>query len=145
MKILNWAKKSFSKHEGSARHPRLFVGGFFSRKAECCHPDIDRRWKQPVISEHDLLLGDRPEIRHGQLELQGCLPEKLPEVASAMQLELLHPSAEELASFHRLPRVAHKDPFDRLIIWQALQNKLHLVSKDQRLSEYQSLGLKVIW
>lgn len=81
----------------------------------------------------------------GKLELQGCSPEELPEVASAMQLELLHPSAEELTSFHRLPRVAHKDPFDRLIIWQALHNKLHLVSKDQRLSEYQSLGLKVVW
>ncbi len=86
-------------------------------------------------------------LKHGmgKLELQGCSPEELPEVASAMQLELLHPSAEELASFHRLPRVAHKDPFDRLIVWQALQNKLHLISKDQRLSEYQSLGLKVIW
>lgn len=81
----------------------------------------------------------------GKLELQGCSPEELPEVASAMQLELLHPSAEELASFHRLLRVAHKDPFDRLIIWQALHNKLHLVSKDQRLSEYRSLGLKIVW
>jgi len=81
----------------------------------------------------------------GKLELQGCSPENLPEVASAMQLELLHPSAEELASFHRLPRLTHKDPFDRLIIWQALQKQLQFVSKDQRLSEYQSLGLKVIW
>ncbi len=81
----------------------------------------------------------------GKLELTGCVPEELPEVASAMQLELLHPSPEELSSFHRLPRVAHKDPFDRLIIWQTLQNKLHLVSKDQRLSEYQPLGLKVVW
>lgn len=81
----------------------------------------------------------------GKLELQGCSPEELPEVASAMQLELLHPSAEELASFHRLPRVAHKDPFDRLIIWQALQKQLQFVSKDQRLSEYQALGLKVVW
>ncbi|MBK8750878.1 MAG: type II toxin-antitoxin system VapC family toxin [Candidatus Competibacteraceae bacterium] len=81
----------------------------------------------------------------GKLELQGCSLEELPEVVSAMQLDLLHPSPEELASFHRLPRAAHKNPFDRLIIWQALQNKLHLVSKDQRLSEYQPLGLKVVW
>ncbi|MBK8754214.1 MAG: type II toxin-antitoxin system VapC family toxin [Candidatus Competibacteraceae bacterium] len=81
----------------------------------------------------------------GKLELTGCVPEELPEVASAMQLELLHPSPEDMASFHRLPRVAHKDPFDRLIIWQTLQNKLHLVSKEQRLSEYQPLGLKVVW
>lgn len=81
----------------------------------------------------------------GKLELTGCVPEELPQVASAMQLDLLHPSPEELASFHRLPRMAHKDPFDRLIIWQTLQNKLHLVSKDQRLSEYQPMGLKVVW
>ncbi|MGB2682776.1 MAG: type II toxin-antitoxin system VapC family toxin [Candidatus Competibacter sp.] len=81
----------------------------------------------------------------GKLELHGCSPEDLLGVASAMHLELLQPSPDELASFHRLPRVAHKDPFDRLIIWQALQNKLILISGDQRLSDYGSLGLKVIW
>lgn len=81
----------------------------------------------------------------GKLELHGCSPEDLLGVASAMHLELLQPSPDELASFHRLPRVAHKDPFDRLIIWQALQNKLILISGDQRLSDYDSLGLKVIW
>ena len=81
----------------------------------------------------------------GKLELHGCSPEDLLGVASAMHLELLQLSPDELASFHRLPRVAHKDPFDRLIIWQALQNKLILISGDQRLSDYESLGLKVIW
>jgi len=81
----------------------------------------------------------------GKLELHGCSPEDLLGVASAMHLELLQLSPDELASFHRLPRVAHKDPFDRLIIWQALQNKLILISGDQRLSDYGSLGLKVIW
>ena len=81
----------------------------------------------------------------GKLELHGCSPEDLLGVASSMHLELLQPSPDELASFHRLPRVAHKDPFDRLIIWQALQNKLILISGDQRLSDYGSLGLKVIW
>jgi len=81
----------------------------------------------------------------GKLELHGCSPEDLLGVASSMHLELLQPSPDELASFHRLPRVAHKDPFDRLIIWQALQNKLILISGDQRLSDYESLGLKVIW
>lgn len=81
----------------------------------------------------------------GKLELIDCSPEQLLETASAMQLELLHPSPEELASFHRLPRFAHKDPFDRLIIWQALQKKWPLVSKDHRLSDYHSLGLKVLW
>lgn len=81
----------------------------------------------------------------GKLELIGCTPEDLLEAASAMQLELLHPSPEELAAFHRLPRCAHKDPFDRLIIGQALQKNAHLVSRDQRLSEYHALGLKVLW
>ena len=81
----------------------------------------------------------------GKLELNGCSPEELLSIASTMQLEFLHPSPEELASFHQLPRFAHKDPFDRLIIWQALHNKLSLVSKDQRLSDYQALGLKVVW
>ncbi len=36
----------------------------------------------------------------------------------------------------------HKDPFDRLIIAQAIANKLHVISKDQYFTEY---PVNVIW
>jgi PIN domain nuclease of toxin-antitoxin system len=41
--------------------------------------------------------------------------------------------------------VAHKDPFDRMIIWQAIQQQRTLVSKDANFPEYRQFGLKVLW
>ena len=41
--------------------------------------------------------------------------------------------------------VAHKDPFDRMIIWQAIQQQRIQVSKDASFPEYRQFGLKVLW
>ena len=81
----------------------------------------------------------------GKLELVGCVPDDLPEVALAMRLEFIFPEAAEAASFHRLPKLAHKDPFDRMLVWQAIHQGLCLVSKDSRFADYQPLGLHTIW
>jgi PIN domain nuclease of toxin-antitoxin system len=81
----------------------------------------------------------------GKLELTGVEPEQLPEYADKMDMEILSLSAIEAASFHRLPRLAHKDPFDRIIIWQAISQKRVLVSKDRDFKAYQPFGLAAIW
>jgi len=81
----------------------------------------------------------------GKLELTGCTPEDMVPAAQAMGLAIVAPTAEETASFHRLPKMAHKDPFDRMLIWQCLQNDWSLISKDGALGEYRELGLKTCW
>jgi PIN domain nuclease of toxin-antitoxin system len=81
----------------------------------------------------------------GKISLINVLPEQLPEAAKQMDFETLTLSAAEAATFYRLPNVGHKDPFDRLIIRQAIQNKLPLISKDKKFRDYNALGLKLIW
>ena len=81
----------------------------------------------------------------GKIALEGVGPEELPRIAEEMALEILSVSPNEAATFHRLPRLAHRDPFDRLIIWQAIQHKMGLISKDRSFREYQKYGLKVSW
>jgi PIN domain nuclease of toxin-antitoxin system len=81
----------------------------------------------------------------GKLELQGCAPEDLVAVAAEMGLGLLPADALEMASFHRLPRLSHKDPFDRMLVWQAIRRDLTLISKDGALPDYQAMGLKTLW
>lgn len=39
----------------------------------------------------------------------------------------------------------HKDPFDRMIIVQALDEACAVVTSDQRFPLYKSVGLKVLW
>ena len=81
----------------------------------------------------------------GKLELTGVKPEELPDFAAQMNLEILPITAAEASSFHKLPRLSHKDPFDRIIIWQAIQRKMTLVSKDRDFKAYRKFGLKTFW
>jgi len=81
----------------------------------------------------------------GKLELSGVEPDELPSFADQMGLSILPISPSEAASFHKLPRLLHKDPFDRFIIWQAIQRKMTLISKDREFKEYRKFGLKTHW
>jgi len=81
----------------------------------------------------------------GKLELTGVKPEELPDFAAQMNLEILPITAAEASTFHKLPRLSHKDPFDRIIIWQAIQRKMTLVSKDRDFKAYHRFGLKTFW
>ena len=81
----------------------------------------------------------------GKIELKNCKPDDMPDIAAQMHIEIIQPTAQETASFYQLPKVKHKDPFDRMIIWQALQQPLVLISKDADFPEYREFGLKVLW
>ena len=81
----------------------------------------------------------------GKIELEDCQPDDMPSIAEQMHIEVIQPTTQETASFHRLPKLQHKDPFDRMIIWQAIQQPLVLISKDDDFQECGKFGLKVIW
>ena len=81
----------------------------------------------------------------GKLELTGVKPEELPDFAAQMNLEILPITAAEASIFHNLPRLSHKDPFDRIIIWQAIQRKMTLISKDRDFKAYRKFGLRTFW
>jgi len=81
----------------------------------------------------------------GKIELTNCTPADMPDIAAQMGIEIIQLGAQETASFCQLPKVADKDPFDRMIIWQAIQQQLVMISKDASFTEYRELGLKVLW
>lgn len=81
----------------------------------------------------------------GKLELTGCTPDDLVPIARDMGLAIVSPSAEEAAGFHRLPKKAHKDPFDRMLIWLCLQRSWIFLTRDVALDDYRTLGLKTFW
>ena len=81
----------------------------------------------------------------GKIELSNCTPADMPDIATQMGFEIIQLGAQETASFYQLPKIAHKDPFDRVIIWQAIQQQRILVSKDVNFPGHQQFGLKVLW
>ncbi len=81
----------------------------------------------------------------GKLKLGGITPEDLVAASRQMGLTISAPTADESAAFHRLPKVTHKDPFDRMLIWQCLMRQWTLVTRDGGLDEYRALGLVTAW
>ena len=80
----------------------------------------------------------------GKLSLGGLTPSQfldyLEEESALSCLELL---SGTLATSYMLP-LYHRDPFDRMIIWEALQHDLVLVSSDNSFSTYRQEGLRLI-
>ena len=81
----------------------------------------------------------------GKLELQGLNPDELPQVANNMGIETHNLDSQCMASVYKLPKMPdHKDPFDRLIIWDCIQHGHTLISHDSAFKYYETIGLQTI-
>jgi len=82
----------------------------------------------------------------GKIQLNGITPEDLPSITERNKFTILALKPLEAASGHQLPWLGkHRDPFDRILIWQAIQNNMTLLSNDADFDLYRSIGLKLIW
>lgn len=80
----------------------------------------------------------------GKLTLEGTSPEGILKASRESGFKVLDIGEEDLATSHLLPFIEnHKDPFDRLIVWQCIRNDIVLVTADIRLRGYESYGLKL--
>jgi PIN domain nuclease of toxin-antitoxin system len=77
----------------------------------------------------------------GKLQLSKSVERFVLEQLTANGFALLKIELHHVASVAKLP-YHHRDPFDRLLIAQAILEKLTLLSADSVFSEY---GVKVIW
>ena len=81
----------------------------------------------------------------GKLAFEHCAPDDLPKQVERMGIGVLPIDAGLLASSYRLPLDVHKDPFDRLLAWQAIKQGLVLITKDSSMENYRPAGLKILW
>lgn len=85
------------------------------------------------------------KYRLGKLQFQNFDPTELPATCEMMHFALLPLTPEDAAAYHLLQGDHHKDPFDRMLIRQAIGNNLILLSKDGWINKYAAEGLKVFW
>ena len=81
----------------------------------------------------------------GKLDLSDATPGDFPRLAERMRFDVLPLDGPTAASFHELPGAAHRDPFDRLLVWQAIRLEFTLISKDRALDAYRPAGLQRFW
>ena len=80
----------------------------------------------------------------GKLDLSGTNPEEIHEKISESGFEIVPVDNMILASYYKLPKNDnHKDPFDRLLIWQAMVNDFVFITADKTIEQYIQYGLKV--
>ena len=70
----------------------------------------------------------------------------LPHIAEQFDFELLTPEPYDYVSIAQVPyKENHHDPFDRMLIQQAIRNNLVLLSKDEKFQQYEENGLQLMW
>lgn len=83
------------------------------------------------------------QVKHGLGKLP--LPARIEEVAGtwmqALAAELLPIELHHVGKLYDLPRI-HKDPFDRLLVAQAISEGMQIVSSDKALQAY---NVPIVW
>ena len=77
----------------------------------------------------------------GKLDIEVTSVE-LADKCSEAGIDILSITPKQLDCISKLPSI-HNDPFDRLIISQAITEGLSLVTKDEKIAKYD--GVNVIW
>ena len=69
-----------------------------------------------------------------------------PQYARDMGFTIIDMKENETITFHELPQKKnHKDPFDRMLIWQAITKNMAIISKDRLFTQYQEDRLRLVW
>jgi len=81
----------------------------------------------------------------GKLDLGGTNPRELFDTLLRAGYEVVALEPHLLVTYYQLPKKDdHKDPFDRLLIWQAISNDYTLITQDKKIAQYQADGLKIL-
>jgi PIN domain nuclease of toxin-antitoxin system len=78
--------------------------------------------------------------------LENITVNSIPEHCNKLGIKQISLTPSDAISFSRLPLFEnHRDPFDRMLIWQAIQNNYTLISRDKLFAPYEQYGLKLLW
>jgi PIN domain nuclease of toxin-antitoxin system len=85
------------------------------------------------------------KVRTGKLKPVGRHPSETVQVAESLGMKTIPLLPREAATYGNLTENTHFDPFDRMLIWQAISQKLTLVSHDAEFKRFKPDGLRLLW
>lgn len=85
------------------------------------------------------------KLRSGRLDIGGRSATEVLEEARNMDVNVISLDPDEAATHGSLTEDTHFDPFDRMLIWQAIQRDMILVSKDPEFEKFKADGLRLLW
>jgi PIN domain nuclease of toxin-antitoxin system len=93
------------------------------------HLSLDSVWEMQI------------KLMLGKLTLQASLSELLTDREARNGLMIEQITREDIFALERLPPL-HRDPFDRMIVAQAVRGQFEVVTHDDEVGSY---GVKVFW
>jgi len=85
------------------------------------------------------------KLNIGKLNLNFS-PDDILAYCQRMGVEFIPLEPLDALGFLKLPtKKEHKDPFDRMLIYQCIKGSYTLVSRDDKMKFYETDGLKCIW
>lgn len=85
------------------------------------------------------------KVRIGKLDPLGRNERSMTSIAEMTGFQLIPLNPDEAASSSELTEDTHFDPFDRMLIWQAISRKMTLISGDREFERFKADGLKLLW
>ena len=79
-----------------------------------------------------------------KLQLNNVTPEKIPDLLLKSGYSIEDIDYVTFSTYYKLPTETHKDPFDRILIWESIRKGYYLLSKDSEFHRYEKYGLKII-
>jgi PIN domain nuclease of toxin-antitoxin system len=83
--------------------------------------------------------------RIGKINLIGLILDDLLPFAETMGFLPITLAPDEAVIHGKLTENTHFDPFDRMLIWQAISRKMILISGDAEFNRFKPDGLKLLW
>jgi PIN domain nuclease of toxin-antitoxin system len=87
-------------------------------------------------------------IKHGKgkMDLENFQIQKIPDYCCRLAIEQIPLMPKDAINYSVLPFYEnHKDPFDRMLIYQCISGNYTLISKDDKMKYYEDVGLECVW
>lgn len=84
------------------------------------------------------------KFKIGKMEIQGMQPDEFLKIVLKQDISILPLDAEMASTYYKLEST-HKDPFDLMLAWQAINYEIPLISKDACFKEFKKKGLELVW
>ncbi|GAB1455957.1 MAG: type II toxin-antitoxin system VapC family toxin [Spirochaetia bacterium] len=85
------------------------------------------------------------KTRIGKLDITGTSIDEIPSIIGKLDYSQISMTAEDALGYINLKEDTHKDPFDRMLIWQCMSRNMIMISKDTEFSKFVQFGLKLFW
>jgi PIN domain nuclease of toxin-antitoxin system len=113
---------------------RWLKGEPLPKRVERTLANPSTEWAVSIVSAWEIVIKAKLGIQPGDIDL----------ALSQTGAGLLPIKMRHLQELSRLPlQMEHRDPFDRMLIAQALSEGLNMITSDTRFLEYKSL--RVLW